>query len=311
LKGFVHFIKAVGIPGIIEGVKERNSTFDLVGTAVSNKLQPLLAQSLGLRGHNWLSQYNDLLCLLANVGGSLEGLNYAVIKTLRPIPHIPSDIDILVHPSDVVEASRRLKKDGLRFLSKVPYGVTLHDIATGFNVDLTEELSVAGLEYVSRDLVLDETTTHRIHDIDIRIPKPFVDLLIIMDHSVFKEWMYTLRDFYSTMVWLQHLSKTLGLASRESDAIAARLFLETTYLVAKEAIGENHDATRKLEKLLQKSPHGDISNLPHRYKFTDIIEAYIFKAKYFSKNERAKDFARYIPTFKASKLADFLTRKSY
>lgn len=270
MKEFVQFIRAVGIPHIVEGVKEpvsARAASHLMEIAFTNKLQPLLAQSLGLKDFNSLSQYESLLHLVASVGKSLEGLSYAVVKTLRPIPHIPSDIDILVHPRDMAEASRRLGKDGLDFLSRVPYGVTLHDAESGFSVDLTEELTVAGLEYVSRDLVLDETIEYRICDGDVMIPKPFVDLLIIIGHSVFKEWIYTLRDFYSTMVWLEHLSRTLDFALRESDAIAARLFLETTYLIAKDAIGADHGATKKLEKTLRKSPCGDVSNLPYRYRF--------------------------------------------
>ena len=311
MKGFVKFIKAAGIPDLTSEFKGHIDVSELTEIAVTNKLQPLLPKFLG-EGEIWLSRYDELHSLLVKIGESLEGLNYSIVKTLRPVPHLPSDVDIIIDSSDFDEACQRLIKGKFRVLDKCPYGVTFNSFETRFNVDLSEELTVAGLKYVDRNLILEESIEHNMNGTNIKIPKPYVDLLVIVDHSVFKEGIYTLRDFYTTILWRKYLPRTLHLASKESDAVAMQLFLAVTYLICREAIGEHHIISRELAKALQKEPKGDVQNVPYRYRFVDLIVALASKVTYFSKEKRLQGLLRSAPSTKNARLfANYLVRKSY
>jgi hypothetical protein len=205
-----------------------------------------------------------------------------------------------------------LVREDFDYLDECPYGVTLYDSETGMNIDLNEELTVAGFKYIDRNLILDNSIAHEVSGTEIRVPKPSVDLLVIIDHSVFKEWIYTLRDFYTTMLWLKILPKTLSLAYRKSDSVAAHIFLSITYLISKEAIGEDHSLTRKLQENLQDITEVDVPNLPYKYKYIDLAKAYVYKATYFSKRVRPEDLLRYLLTRRSSRLfRGFITRESY
>lgn len=311
LKSFVKFIQAAGIPSVIEGNKKNTELAELAELAICNKVQPFLAKTLD-SGQNWADRYNQFLSVLAIIGESLSDLDYSIIKTLRPVPHIPSDVDILVEPSGFFEAYRRLALQNFEVLDKCPFGVTLYDTKTGFNADLSSELSVLGMKYMDRDLILSNTIEHEVCNTKIKVPNPSVDLLVVIDHSVFKEGIYTLRDFYTIMPWLQYLPRTIDLAFRESDALAMRFFLATTYLILKESLGEEHVTTKQLADILVKVPTGSIPTLPYKYKLIEVADSFVSKGGYFL---RAKGFDGLIANGMSTKtlrlFVNYLRRRAY
>ncbi len=311
MQGFVEFIKIIGISDSVKGAKEHIDISGLAEIAVANKLQPLLAQNLGI-GHLWQNQYGIFLSLLSRIGELFDGLDYAVVKTVRPVPHLPSDIDVLIDPTDFNKAFRRLTKGGFRHLDNCPYGATLHHLKTGFNIDLSKELTVAGLVYISRSLVLSEVAEYKTNGVEIKVPRPHMDLLIIVGHSVFKEWIYTLRDFYTAVLWLRYLKNMLDLAYRESDTAAAQLFLAATYAISREAVGKDHPITRQLADFLQEIPNNDLPRVPYKYRYVDLARAYISKAGYFLNRGKPAGLVEHLATTKAVRLfGNSLLRKSY
>lgn len=311
LKSFVKFIQAAGIPSIIEGNKKNIDLAELAEIAAYNKVQPFWAQSLD-SGKDRSDRYNQFLSVLACIGESLSDLDYSIIKTLRPVPHIPSDVDILVEPSEFFEAYRRLVLQNFEVLDKCPFGATLYDTKTGFNADLSSELTVVGMKYIDRDLILSNTIEHEVCNTKIKVPNPSVDLLVVIDHSVFKEGIYTLRDFYTIMPWLQYLPRTIDLAFRESDALAMRLFLATTYLILKESLGEEHVTTKQLADILVKVPTGSIPTLPYKYKLIEVADSFVSKGSYFLKGKGFEGLIANSMSTKTLRLfVNYLRRKAY
>jgi hypothetical protein len=242
----------------------------------------------------------------------LADLDYSIIKTLRPVPHTPSDVDILIRPSEFSEAYRRLSAQKFSTLDEPPFGVTLYDPETRFNVDLSWELTVVGLRYIDRDLILDNTIEYELSGTKIKVPHQSIDLLVVVDHSVFKEGIYTLRDFYTIMPWFQYVPKTIGLAHQESDALAMQVFLATTYLILKESLGLEHCATEQFAEILVKTPTGNVPTLPYKYRSIEVAYAFLSKTGYFMKNGCFNGFATNARSTKTIRLfVNHFRRKAY
>jgi hypothetical protein len=197
-------------------------------------------------------------------------------------------------------------------VDKSPFGVTLYDPKTGFNVDLSCELTVVGLRYLDRELILDDTIECELSGTKIKVPHQSMDLLVVVDHSVFKEGMYTLRDFYTIMSWFQYLPRTIGLAYQESDALAMHIFLSATYLILRESLGVEHTATQQFAEILVKTPRGSIPTLPYRYRLIEVAYAFLSKTGYFVKNGCFNGFATNARSTKTIRLfVNYFRRKAY
>jgi hypothetical protein len=168
------------------------------------------------------------------------------------------------------------------------------------------------MKYMDRDLILSNTIEYELCNTEIKVPSPSVDLLIVIDHSVFKEGIYTLRDFYTIMPWFRYLPRTIDLAFRESDTLAMHFFLATTYLILKESLGEGHTTARQLADILVKVPNGGIPTLPYKYRLVEVADSFVSKGGYFLK---AKGFEDLIANGASTKtlhlFINYLLRKAY
>jgi len=101
-------LKSIGLPGLVEGENPPlNKALSLLQLAELNKIPLLYLEPIRKFGKHpllnaQLSRYRDkhrkTLDLTAQVSSLLEesGIPYTIFKTLKPFPHTPADIDILL-----------------------------------------------------------------------------------------------------------------------------------------------------------------------------------------------------------------------
>ena len=83
--------------------------------------------------------------VVAEVEDALGGIEHALIKLVKPVTYVPTDVDVLVRRDQVLLAASRLVRLGYRVLLYEPYTITL--VKNGINVDLYVHPSAANLIY--------------------------------------------------------------------------------------------------------------------------------------------------------------------
>ncbi len=155
--------------------------------------------------------------IVEEVRDSLSGLNYAFFKLIKPVTYTPADVDVLIDPGDVREATIRLIKLGYRPLVAEPYTVTL--TKGSINVDLYTNPSVGNIVYLNGDDLLKLKTIGNYHGLKILTLTREAEVVVTATHAVYKEWLITLNDYATVKAWLSRGAVELCLRMRCVEAL--------------------------------------------------------------------------------------------
>jgi len=257
-------IKSIGLPGLIGGeAHPANKALSTLQLAELNKMPLFFLESLRIlkRYPSFeakLSRYKDkhrkTLDLIAMVSSLLEesGIRYTILKTLKPFPYTPADIDVLLWSSkDFTKASQILEKKGLKPLGKDPYGLTMFSIDHDVNVDLTTEVAVSSLIYLDRTLLFNHVSRVKVDGFEVQTLKPHADLVTTAAHCMYKEQMYMLSDYYTFALSSRYYQEALGLAESVHTKFALEVALKLTYDITINAFGPDNSLIERLENSLQ------------------------------------------------------------
>jgi hypothetical protein len=149
---------------------------------------------------------NEAICNVSRVLTD-SGISHAVFKTLRPYKSTTVDIDTLIFGKkrNYLEATRSLQKSGFKMVVVGPTSTTLRDPKSNIGVDLYEQVAVSYLTYMDKETLADSVVSTKLSDTSISILKPEADLAAIIAHSVVKEQMYTLSEYYTFINYLESL----------------------------------------------------------------------------------------------------------
>lgn len=272
VKYTVRLMRIVGIPGLIRGIEEWNPDGKLMVLAELNKVQMLL------HPENYANKYGNFLDFLEYVAMRMEGLEYTVVKTIRPFPRIPADVDLIIHRGDLHRVLGMFKNDGLVIMDKAPYGATLYSKRYGYYLDITTDLSVSGLIYLRGDFLINNSRNRALNGIIIRAPVEPLDLLAVIAHSVIKEWMFTLSDYYTAVLWLNHITEALKYAKKLHLVRAFTLFMSVVKELSDMAYGQNNPVSKVVDELALWRVSDLLSNeLPVKYSPNMLIPCYVEK----------------------------------
>lgn len=246
-------IKIIGSPFISEDEKLDNcESTELYNIAIKNKIPLLYLQALDHRDElnklkdkyqKEIDKYNKFLNTTIKVAKLLNenNINYAIIKTLRPFPYVPGDIDVLIlddeehkkairillenrylpELTDLVDITN-LKTDkdyeyavrilttptyggehGLKHVS--PTGCDFIDPETNVPIDLQKELAISYVIYMDKNKFDGKIINVNISGIDVRKPCKELDLAIVIIHSL-TEQLYLLGEYYTFLYTLSEMS---------------------------------------------------------------------------------------------------------
>jgi hypothetical protein len=188
-----------------------------------------------------------------------------LFKTRRSFRYVSADIDfLLLENADLTSASKLLtERRGANLLLIGPNSATFLDLVAEMNIDLYGRISVSYLEYINKDKL--KSRSYLQETIDFggqRVPSlDFVaDTLVIAAHSVFKEQMYTLADFYTMTDAIAKMSPEqlhdfVSLVCSQKCNLAVGIFLGLTNILHRAAfLSVDTTQLRRLGEKINLSP---------------------------------------------------------
>ncbi len=201
-------------------------------------------------------------------------IEHAFFKTVRPYTSTTVDLDILIlkEVNCFLKSVKAMQNAGYELIVRGPRSTTLCDREADIGVDLYEQVAVSFLTYMDKQTLVDySTTTNLPNGENIRTLTPEADLACIIAHSMIKEQMYTLSEYYTYIFYLRQMNiknflkivtqNHIKIAARTHTAITALLHYTAHKTIPKELQqilkglgGENFETTR-LAKREYKTPH--------------------------------------------------------
>jgi hypothetical protein len=130
---------------------------------------------------------------------------YTTFKSIKPYREVTVDIDLLIINS-YNRALDSLEDSGYKLLAKGPLSSTFRDARIKMDYDIYDEVGISHIIYFDKDKSLKYIVKKEFQTggyIDSLAPS--IDLLSIIAHSVIKEQMYTLAEYYSTLYYLREM----------------------------------------------------------------------------------------------------------
>lgn len=140
---------------------------------------------------------------------SQKDIEHATYKTVRPYKSTTVDIDILIFEdkNNYIKSIRTMQKAGYELIVYGPRSTTLWDQENNIGVDLYEQVAVSFITYMDKEKISDYITTAKLPNGEyVKILKPEADLAAIIAHSVIKEQMYTLAEYYTFIHYLKQMN---------------------------------------------------------------------------------------------------------
>lgn len=132
-------------------------------------------------------------------------IEHAVFKTIRPYESTTVDIDVIVFRG-YANAIRIMQEAGYRLVVRGPLSTTMWDSEASIGIDLYDQVAVSSITYIDKLKLIDSIT-------DTKLPNgghaktlmPEADLACIIAHSIIKEQMYTLAEYYTFIHYLKRM----------------------------------------------------------------------------------------------------------
>jgi len=288
-------VKFIGIPSVCKPSLSQLRTenvLDFLQIAEQNKI-PLLflrtvadilednpTKSILLRYEEKYKKVLDFITFIAYLLEKRE-IHYTLFKTLKPFPYVPSDVDVLLwSDEDLKKVVVTLKAEGHLVLERDVYGVTMFSPSLGMNIDLTTQVAVSGLVYMNKKLLFGHMSELEVDGTIVQTLKPYADLLAVAAHSVFKEQMYTLSDYYTFSTLPQHWREASELAEKLQLKHVLETALRITEAVTLDAFGSLNPLTKEFRTLRITNPaasSGEDIELPKKYDLSIIAVQFLKK----------------------------------
>jgi hypothetical protein len=174
--------------------------------AKRNKVELELMRSLNIT--NKLRTYEELrlaafLKSAADVASTVAEFDYSVIKFFKPVAYLPSDLDLLVAVDDSARVRRALQIIGFEYVVSEPNCTTMR---RDIQVDIYTNPDFMNLPYLGGKALLEHSRTSTINGIQVKVLSDEIEAVLVCAHSVYKEQLLTLNDYFS-------LKKSLGPSS--------------------------------------------------------------------------------------------------
>ena len=213
----------------LETLKEREELFDL---------KP--------RYSKHYSRYLKIFDAMARVSNFLDSLDveHAIFKSIRPYPSATVDVDTLVFDSDKYhEAVKAMFKAGWKMLGYGPQSITFFDSDAKVGIDMYREVAVSWVVYLDKRKLKRYTVRMTLPNKEVvSTLKPEADLVATIAHSVIKEQVYAVADYYT---FLKHLKRMkmceiedfIDLIKTNNVVTAAKSYVSITAALHREVCG--------------------------------------------------------------------------
>jgi hypothetical protein len=150
------------------------------------------------------------------------------------------DILILGEDGSYAKSIEAMQGFGYKLVVIGPRSTTLRDLDADIGIDLYDEIAVSYITYLDKRTLVDYRTTAELpNGKSVETLKPEADLACIIAHSIIKEQMYTLSEYYTFLYYLKQMNvdNFLRLIRKNNITSATRTHAAITALLHKTAHG--------------------------------------------------------------------------
>ena len=335
-------LKAIGSPFVHEEYSKpfREEISALYLHAIKNRVPLLYLDTLDKQKKlfnlkaTYCKQYSRYLKIfdaMAHVSDFLSSLDveHAIFKSIKPFPDASVDVDTLIFDSKKYEKLiRSCPKAGWKMLGYGPQSATFFDSEAEVGIDLYREVAVSWVIYLDKEK-LKRYFARRIlpNKKGVYSFRVEADLLATIAHSVIKEQIFTLAEYYTLLISLERMKMTeierfKGLVETNNMVVPVKSFITLIAVLHKEAFGI---IPRKLAVLLyelgsdgleEKRLRQNDFQTPHKYHFLTLLKSLLGKLKEEKarKSMALQGFNMMQPRFAKSVVAgvlDHIIRETY
>jgi hypothetical protein len=214
------------------------------------------------------------------------GIDHAFFKTIRPYLSTTVDLDILVmrERQDSAKAILAMQKNGYKLLVYGPMSTTLLDEEIEIGIDLYDQVAVSFVTYINKELLRDHVMKLDLpNSTKVYALSPEADLACLIAHSMIKEQMYTLSEYYTYVYYLDRLDIDgfVDIVRRSNTTLAARTHSTITALLHKTA---HRYVPEKLQEILCRLGEENFESsrliknslrVPHKYHLLTVLRSFI------------------------------------
>jgi hypothetical protein len=280
MPSYFSLLKTIGIPGIVKGVKGNNDP-ELEKMAKLNKISLLYMSAINVSEDDYsdLVHRNKLLySTLADLSllFNKHNIEYCVFKTIKPFPTTPSDVDVLLSKRDFIEAESLLMSSGFTRTARDAYSSTLEKEMI---VDLQLQPSVSNVPYLPKMLLMKNAELRKVNDFNVSTLNPEAELIVIAAHSVYKEQMFTLNDYYAITMLAEQVdpARLLSLVKSANVLEVVRLAVALCSQITESVFNVNLKISQ-LSGILGQSQKWQIQSMPIKFAFPMIIKLLLSRA---------------------------------
>lgn len=215
-------------------------------------------------------------------------VNYAFFKSIRPYREITVDIDIIIFGSTYRDVVSNLRNVGYSSMGSGPLSTTFRDDETRINLDIYDEIGVSNLVYLDKEMLVKLVDGVLFDGVSFRSLRPEADLLAVIAHSIVKEHMYVLSEYFTTLHHIstmdqEALRSFLFITKKCRMQSSVRVHLSVTALLHREAYGFVPEALVNLLRMLGPDYRelslvaGTDFRMPYKYHLATVVRSLIEK----------------------------------
>lgn len=209
-------------------------------------------------------------------------IKHAVIKTVRPYLFTTVDIDVLIFGNavDYERAIKTVRDAQYLQLASGPMSVTFQDPKMKIGIDLYREVAVSCVPYIDKAKLIGNILDAKLPNGGIiKTLTPEADLLTIIAHSIIKENMYTMSEYYTHINYLERLNvnRFIELVKQTHLRSSTRIHTTISAMLHKAA---HKTVPKKLIQILNQLGRDELETailqkkgfeMPHKYHPITII----------------------------------------
>jgi hypothetical protein len=255
------------------------------------------SKSLETHYQTFLEKSQSFSSLMGEVSNILAKAqtDYVVFKTFRPFPFVTVDADILFFTREEFWRAHRELRRAYKLGGFGAYSITLYDQQRDINLDLHLDIAVSRLVYMNIQLLRKYMTKVSVNGSQLSVLTPPAAIVTVLSHSLYKEQMLTLSDYYTTLIQILkmtsnerralvdlaeqlNLGLSLKLALNLIDSLTKMTFRRTSPVIMD--IAEMIQIDEIEERAMQMSINKFVPpvQLPYKYPLLSVSFAFIMKS---------------------------------
>lgn len=135
------------------------------------------------------------------------GVKHGIFKTVRPYLAATADIDVLIFGNKYMQTINAMLQEGYKLLGSGPESTTLYDDQSDMKIDVYKEVAASHIVYLDKVKIRGHLTKKRAPNGQFfQTLTREADLITVIAHSVIKEQLYSLGEYYTFLYYLAEMN---------------------------------------------------------------------------------------------------------